>query len=1542
MTFKFRSCLFAVILLVFMLLPLISFQPASAATYTVTFTADNTTAGSLRYAITEANKTSGPHTINFSIPRSDPGFYSENATHGWWIIRLNSALPAINKPHIYIDGTTQTINQGDTNPGKVGTGGTVGTDNVVLHQYDRPEIEITPATISTVSSGLVTSADNTTVRSLAIYGFGGTGASITNAQVRLTGGNNVLLENCLLGSRANGTDPGFDSKTAGIYISSAPTGTVRNNYIAFNIMGIYFQGAHNFLITGNEIFKNALRNSSYDGLDMASGTNNITVRGNYIWQNGGTGIDSYNATGQLAIENNTVTSSGAAGGSEKCGMRLFGAGSQVSKNIVFSNAGAGIIVPPLFGTIYSENITLSQNSCYSNGGLGIDLIRVGGSRDYGDGVNYNDGIYVLAWGDRGLDFPILTSSTLAGDILNISGYIGTDNTSATFRNSKLEFFKAATDPTGYGEGRTYLGAHTMISADNSFSCTIDVNGKGLLSTDSITATATDPAGNTSEFCLCRQLSVVQNPVLSLSVTPPAYGYAGQNVTYSGAVRNVSTSTAYNNVLTWQLPNEFTYVSSSGGTYNLVTRAVTISVPTITAGQEITGYVTVQINPGVPDGTVVTTGSILTWQNQLGNPLGPVNHSSSIVVYSTPQLTTQLFPPGYAFSGENILYTGVLHNYSSGTAVNTVLTFQLPGPQMSFVSASRAAVISGDNVTFNLGSITPNTDMSGSMTVHIDASTPDGTVLHLTTLLSWQDAAGNSYGPQERYYDLTIYQRPQLTITKEGPPEAVIGSNYTFTGTLANVGSGQAENAVLVDYLPAGLTFVSSSHSAVYNSTDRTVTWQLGRISSGSSIPGWINVLVDNTTINGSHLINNFQATWSDNLSNPYGPVSTSREIIAYSSPQLTITKEGPDEATVGSYITFTGTVTNVGGLPAENTVLVDYLPTGLSFVGSSHGAVYDPAMRTVTWQLGHVDSGVAMPGWITVQVDSSVTNGSRLTNNFAVTWQDGGGNSFGPANANKQVIARTNPLLSISKTGPEYGRPGNNLTFTISLANFGGLNAQDITLVDTLPDKYSYVSSNPAGAYSGGNVIWSLGSLAPGASTFVSLTVLVDNTTANNTPLANGAIVTWKDSPGNTFGPTSTSFTTTIYAVPHLLVSKSGPHTANPGDNCTYTIMLTNISDAAALNTTLNDILPTGMSFVSCSDGGTYNIPFGMVTWDLGTVAGNSSRQVSITLRVDPSLIQETSLTDSAAVIWKDSLGNDYGPAVGNFSTLVSPFPELSISITGPASGQSGIALTFTVIVTNSSNTMMASNVFAQFIIPSGCTYNSSSNGGSYAAGTVTWNLGSLAAMGSRQFTIITTPSTAPVGSDVISTSATVWQYPSGSIHGPRFAAMNTRIEAAPPTPPPPPPAPTYTLPPPVTPHSSATVSTLNNPPPMQLPYIYIESASISTFETEPNSPVLVTATVANKGTVNGSAKIRLYVNGYEEPGQAVMLASGQSRTLTFDVSRSEPGTYQVYVNGTSAGSFKISDNFGNNVILVISSLCLLGALFIAILMALRRKQSYS
>jgi uncharacterized repeat protein (TIGR01451 family) len=148
--------------------------------------------------------------------------------------------------------------------------------------------------------------------------------------------------------------------------------------------------------------------------------------------------------------------------------------------------------------------------------------------------------------------------------------------------------------------------------------------------------------------------------------------------------------------------------------------------------------------------------------------------------------------------------------------------------------------------------------------------------------------------------------------------------------------------------------------------------------------------------NGTTLTDQFSVSWEDIAHVTYGPASSTVDTLIYTTPQITITKEGPHQATVGSYITFTGTLTNVGGSPAENVTLVDYLPPGLTFVGSSHTAVYDEVTRTITWYLGTVGPGTSIPGWVEVRVDSSLPDGTDLLNTFSATWKDGGGSSYGP------------------------------------------------------------------------------------------------------------------------------------------------------------------------------------------------------------------------------------------------------------------------------------------------------------------------------------------------------------------------------------------------------------------------------------------------------------------------------------------------------------------------------------------------------------------
>jgi len=70
----------------------------------------------------------------------------------------------------------------------------------------------------------------------------------------------------------------------------------------------------------------------------------------------------------------------------------------------------------------------------------------------------------------------------------------------TFR---LEFFSNnACDPSGYGEGQTFLGfaqVKTNTTGHTTFKITLPAS---LAAGNSVTATATDPANNTSEFSEC--------------------------------------------------------------------------------------------------------------------------------------------------------------------------------------------------------------------------------------------------------------------------------------------------------------------------------------------------------------------------------------------------------------------------------------------------------------------------------------------------------------------------------------------------------------------------------------------------------------------------------------------------------------------------------------------------------------------------------------------------------------------------------------------------------------------------------------------------------------------------------------------------------------------------------------------------------------------------------------------------------------------------------------------------------------------------------
>jgi CSLREA domain-containing protein len=208
--------------------------------------------------------------------------------------------------------------------------------------------------------------------------------------------------------------------------------------------GVTISGGGNNVIGGEAAARNFIGGNAGDGVKILNSVNN-RVAGNVI----GT-----NAAGTTALRN---------GGNGVLILGAEGVASQnvVSGNVIAYNQGAGVKIVS-FGT----GNKVSQNSIYANGGLGIE--RGGRSA-----------------------LPRITGITNnGGGSITVNGVYG----GSAPEGATIEVFLADPDPSGRGEGRTYLGS-TKADARGGFSLTLG----GRANNEPITATATDFRNDTSEF-----------------------------------------------------------------------------------------------------------------------------------------------------------------------------------------------------------------------------------------------------------------------------------------------------------------------------------------------------------------------------------------------------------------------------------------------------------------------------------------------------------------------------------------------------------------------------------------------------------------------------------------------------------------------------------------------------------------------------------------------------------------------------------------------------------------------------------------------------------------------------------------------------------------------------------------------------------------------------------------------------------------------------------------------------------------------------------
>ncbi|WP_447912069.1 isopeptide-forming domain-containing fimbrial protein [Microbacterium phyllosphaerae] len=370
----------------------------------------------------------------------------------------------------------------------------------------------------------------------------------------------------------------------------------------------------------------------------------------------------------------------------------------------------------------------------------------------------------------------------------------------------------------------------------------------------------------------------------------------------------------------------------------------------------------------------------------------------------------------------------------------------------------------------------------------------------------------------------------------------------------------------------------------------------------------------------------------------------------------------------GEDTTYTIEVTNnATSADAEDVSISDALPAELEFVAASAGGVYDADAHTVTWDLGTVGAGETVAVTVTATVKSDVAPDTDIVNVATV---------HGPCeeNCDSTDVDVTPPRVSIEKDDHKtVVGLGEELTYDLSVRNHSAkTDATSVVVTDELPAQLAFVSASDGGVYDADThtVTWNLGTLAAGDTAIVQVTAIVKDDTPAGDTIVNRATVTTDEgclvAEDCETGDTDHTPDVSIVKDDHKTV-------VAPGEQLDYDLTVTNRAEWAATGVVVADELPANTTFVSASDGGTYDSATRTVTWNLGDLAGGAEKVVRVSVTVSQDVADGDTVINHASVTTDQGCFDEDGCTTSD-TDRVDP-PAVALAQTGQTIAWGLIAL---------------------------------------------------------------------------------------------------------------------------------------------------------------------------------------------------------------------------------------------------------------------------
>ena len=664
---------------------------------------------------------------------------------------------------------------------------------------------------------------------------------------------------------------------------------------------------------------------------------------------------------------------------------------------------------------------------------------------------------------------------------------------------------------------------------------------------------------------------------------------GQTFTYTMTVKNVGNQDATGVVIKDVIPPNTSYVLVGSSAWLATIGGATlpdgsvagtqaqINIGALAAGAPaLTFTLVVKVNATIPAGisSIANTATTNDDGNNGPDPT-PLNNTATdtVSLNAAPDLVitkTDNSVAGVVTPGQTFTYTITVKNVGNQDATGGQVKDTVP-PNTTYVAAGSSVwkdstgtvtladgSVAGTAALINIGNIAAGAPATTyTLVVKVNNPVPAGVSSILNTATTNDDGTnGPDPTPANNTANdtVTVNAQPDLTIVKTDDSVGGIvapGQTLTYTLVVKNVGNQDATGAQVKDVVPPNSTYVAAGSSAwlatvggaaLPNGAAAGTQAQIniGTLAAGATQTFTFVVKINAAVSAGSSTFVN-TATTNDDGSNgpdPTPPNNTSTVTDTLTGqPDLVIVKsDGGKSVIPGGTLVYTLSYTNVGPKGASNVTIHETVPPNTTYASAGSTAGWTFTNGAVAGTLGSINVGTVNPGdtgsvTFVIKLNASIPIGTVSVDNTATIDDDGtNGPDLNPPD-NTSTISTHIPTadLLVKKTVDNAAPPQLSVVnYTITVTDLGPDGATGVVIGDTLPVGLTYISSTPSqGTYDNTTGMWTVGSIANGASVTLTIQARVSVGTQGQNILNLARVITT-----TTYDPNPPNDTSTVTIVP--------------------------------------------------------------------------------------------------------------------------------------------------------------------------------------------------------------------------------------------------------------------------------------------------------------------------------------------------------------------------------------------------------------------------